>query len=87
MYAMGSVPCTCNDDLEDVTNTSQLVNPNYPEDRLQCKFGDILDTTGQRHYGYSIVGKDGAIINTKRTHEMVLDQELGTFHGTATTSQ
>ena len=36
---------------------------------------------------YSFVGKDGAIINTKRTHEMALDQELGTFHGTATTSQ
>lgn len=66
-----------NDDLEDVTNTSQLVNPNYPEDKLKCKFGDILDTMGNRHYGYKFVGKDGAIINTKRTHGMVLDQEFG----------
>ena len=71
----------CNDDNElnedDINNTSQLVNPNDPEDRVQCKFGDILDLQGQRHYGYSFVGKDGAIINTKRTHEMVLDQEFG----------
>ena len=66
-----------NDDLEDVTSTSQLVNPNYPEDKLKCKFGDILDTMGNRHYGYKFVGKDGAIINTKRTHGMVLDQEFG----------
>ena len=63
--------------LEDVTNTSQLVNPDDPEDRLECKFGDILDTTGYRHYGYRFVGKDGVIINTKRTHDMVLDQEFG----------
>lgn len=71
----------CNDDNDliedDITNTSQLVNPNDPQDRVQCKFGDILDTMGNRHYGYSFVGKDGAIINTKRTHEMVLDQEFG----------
>jgi len=62
---------------DDITNTSQLVNPDDPEDRVQCKFGDILDTMGNRHYGYRFVGKDGAIINTKRTHEMVLDQEFG----------
>ena len=68
---------TCLDDKDDITNTSQLVNPNDPQDRVQCKFGDILDTMGNRYYGYSFVGKDGAIINTKRTHEMVLDQEFG----------
>jgi hypothetical protein len=71
----------CNDDNklneDDITNTSQLVNPDDSEDRVECKFGDILDTMGNRHYGYSFVGKDGAIINTKRTHEMVLDQEFG----------
>tara|TARA_B100001173_G_C15861803_1_gene493312 strand:- start:69 stop:806 length:738 start_codon:yes stop_codon:yes gene_type:complete len=71
----------CNDDNDldedDITNTSQLVNPNDPHDRVECKFGDILDTMGNRHYGYRFVGKDGAIINTKRTHEMVLDQEYG----------
>ena len=64
-------------DSDDITNTSQLVNPDDPENRLQCKFGDILDTMGNRHYGYSFVGKDGAIINTKRSHDMVLDQEYG----------
>ena len=64
-------------DEDDITNTSQLVNPDDPKDRVQCKFGDILDLQGQRYYGYSFVGKDGAIINTKRTHEMVLDQEFG----------
>lgn len=71
----------CNDDNEldedDITNTSQLVNPNDHQDRVECKFGDILDTMGNRYYGYRFVGKDGAIINTKRTHEMVLDQEFG----------
>jgi hypothetical protein len=65
------------DDDDDITNTSQLVNPNDPHDRVECKFGDILDTMGNRYYGYSFVGKDGAIINTKRTHEMVLDYEFG----------
>lgn len=66
-----------NDDYQELHNTSQLVNPDDPQDRLQCKFGDILDSLGNRHYGYCFVGKDGAIINTKRTHEMVLDQEFG----------
>lgn len=70
----------CNDDNDldtDITNTCQLVNPNDSQDRVQCKFGDILDLQGNRYYGYSFVGKDGAIINTKRTHGMVLDQEFG----------
>ena len=64
-------------DEDDITNTSQLVNPDDTEDRVECKFGDILDTMGNRYYGYKFVGKDGAIINTKRTHDMVLDQEFG----------
>ena len=51
----------CNDDNEldedDITNTSQLVNPNDPEDRVECKFGDVLDAMGNRYCGYSFVGK------------------------------
>ena len=30
------------------------------------KFGDILDTSGNRHYGYTFVGKDGLFENTTR---------------------
>ena len=51
----------CNDDDEldedDITNTSQLVNPNDPEDRVECKFGDVLDAMGNRYCGYSFVWK------------------------------
>ena len=51
----------CNDDDEldedDITNTSQLANPNDPEDRVECKFGDVLDAMGSRYCGYSFVGK------------------------------
>ena len=31
------------------------------------KFGDILDTAGNRHYGYKFVGKNGLCVNTDRT--------------------
>ena len=39
------------------------------------KFGDILDTTGNRHYGYTFVGKDGLCENT--TRQNCIDSEDG----------
>ena len=41
-----------------------------------CVFGDIIDTTQHRHYGYTFVS--GLYnFNTERNHDMVLDQEYG----------
>ena len=40
-------------------------------------FGDIIDPTGYRHYHYTFVSKDGSLINTKRSHYNVIDQEFG----------
>ena len=39
------------------------------------KFGDILDTTSNRHYGYTFVGKDGICQNTTRQNS--IDSEEG----------
>jgi hypothetical protein len=34
------------------------------------KFGDILDVAGNRHYGYTFVGKDGLCQNTERINSL-----------------
>lgn len=34
------------------------------------KFGDILDTAGNRHYGYTFVGKNGLCENTERINSL-----------------
>ena len=34
------------------------------------KFGDILDTTSNRHYGYTFVGKNGLCENTTRQNSI-----------------
>ena len=39
------------------------------------KFGDILDVGGNRHYGYTFVGKNGLCQNTKRIN--TIDSEEG----------
>ena len=39
------------------------------------KFGDILDTASNRHYGYTFVGKDGLCENT--TRQNCIDSEEG----------
>ena len=39
------------------------------------KFGDILDTASNRHYGYTFVGKDGLCENT--TRQNCIDSEDG----------
>ena len=39
------------------------------------KFGDIIDKIGNRHYGYSFVGKNGVLQNTNRDH--AVDSESG----------
>ena len=39
------------------------------------KFGDIVDRMGNRHYGYSFVGKNGILQNTIRDH--AFDSECG----------
>ena len=38
-------------------------------------FGDIIDTTGNRHYGYAFVGKDGKCETTTRSD--AVDSEFG----------
>ena len=39
----------------------------YENDDNSCfKFGDIVDTTGNRHYGFTFVGKNGSFQNTTR---------------------
>lgn len=40
------------------------IENNIENERLN--FGDIVDTNGHRHYGYSFCGKDGALVNTSR---------------------
>lgn len=40
-----------------------------------ANFGDIVDITGNRHYGYTFVGKDGKFVNSSRSH--VVDNESG----------
>ena len=58
---------------------------NYDDD-LDCEtrynysfeffnFGDIIDTTGNRHYGYAFVGKDGKCETTTRSD--AVDSEFG----------
>lgn len=42
-----------------------------------ANFGDIVDLMGNRHYGFSFVGKNGQVTTTNRSHYMVLDQEYG----------
>ena len=38
-------------------------------------FGDIVDISGNRHYGYTFVGKDGKFVNSSRSH--AVDYESG----------
>lgn len=38
------------------------------------KFGDILDTAGNRHYGYTFVGKDGLCKNTERINSLNFEE-------------
>ena len=40
-------------------------------------FGDIIDPSGNRHYDYTFVSKDGSLVNTTRSHYNVIDQEIG----------
>lgn len=45
------------------------------KDNKCFKFGDIVDTTGNRHYGFTFVGKNGSFQNTTRTNS--IDSEDG----------
>ena len=38
------------------------------------KFGDILDTAGNRHYGYTFVGKNGLCENTERINHLNFEE-------------
>ena len=38
------------------------------------KFGDILDTAGNRHYGYTFVGKNGLCENTERINSLNFEE-------------
>ena len=38
------------------------------------KFGDILDTAGNRHYGYTFVGKNGLCENTERIKSLDFEE-------------
>ena len=38
------------------------------------KFGDILDTAGNRHYGYTFVGKNGLCENTERIKSLNFEE-------------
>ena len=38
------------------------------------KFGDILDTAGNRHYGYTFVGKNGLCENTTRINSINFEE-------------
>ena len=38
------------------------------------KFGDILDVAGNRHYGYTFVGKDGLCQNTERINSLNFEE-------------
>lgn len=45
------------------------------KDNKCFKFGDIVDTTGNRHYGFTFVGKNGSFQYTTRTNSV--DREQG----------
>lgn len=45
------------------------------KDNKCFKFGDIVDTTGNRHYGFTFVGKNGSFQNTTRINSV--DREQG----------
>jgi hypothetical protein len=40
------------------------------------KFGDILDTAGNRHYGYTFVGKNGLCENTERINSLNFEEGI-----------
>ena len=40
------------------------------DDNSCFKFGDIVDTTGNRHYGFTFVGKNGSFQNTTRINSV-----------------
>ena len=53
---------------DDIVNVKQLKD-------IKVSFGDIIDKSRHRHYGYTFVGTDLNLINTQR--EDSLDQEFG----------
>lgn len=55
-------------------------NERYSDADTLEEFGDIVDTSQHRHYGYTFVactGLGAQWLNTTRNHDMVLDQEYG----------
>lgn len=54
--------------LENIVNVKQLKD-------IKVSFGDIIDKSPQRHYGYTFVDEKLNLINTQR--EDALDQEFG----------
>lgn len=60
------------DQVDEVLN--DLENCNFFKEN-SVKFGDIIDKMGNRHYGYSFVGKNGVLQNTNRDH--AVDSESG----------
>ena len=54
--------------IENIINVKQLKD-------IKVSFGDIIDKSRHRHYGYTFVGADFSLINTER--EDALDQEFG----------
>ena len=60
------------DDADDICY--ELENCSIFEENCM-KFGDIIDRMGNRHYGYSFVGKNGILQNTNRDH--AVDSEFG----------
>jgi len=55
-------------------------NERYSDADTLEEFGDIVDTSEHRHYGFTFVACTGIGVqwlNTERSHDMVLDQEYG----------
>ena len=55
---------------EEKEDNSPATIRDVDDDNSCFKFGDIVDTTGNRHYGFTFVGKNGSFQNTTRTNSI-----------------
>jgi hypothetical protein len=74
IHEYGEVQDYLKDEYKDEDIDYDLKNCDWFEDD-SFNFGDILDKAGNRHYGYTFVGKNGILENTNRND--AIDGESG----------